>query len=160
MSFSRCATTALSYLSASWPPSDESMKYGAMSVAVAKVASAAPLSPPTCARMNSASAALNKLSSNAAKNWHQNKGANRRETISGARVGVLPQGSIGGAPVVRCHQRETQAKSKQQERVSRTALPIFQQKRRSSTIFPLALAPAADFFASTAASASKAVSRG
>src|SRR5271165_4476259 len=65
-----------------------------MSVAVAKVASAAPLSPPTCPRMNSASALLKKLSSKAAKNWHQNKGANRRETNRGACVEDLSQESI------------------------------------------------------------------
>jgi hypothetical protein len=75
----RRAIIALSYLSASCPPSPDRMKKGAMKTAPASVTSDSPCSPPIRNRMSRTSAFLRKLSLNAAKNCRQNRGAKRRE---------------------------------------------------------------------------------
>ena len=56
-----------------------------MKIALASVISAAASDCVTSApnRIRKTSAVLRKLSLNAAKNWHQNKGAKRLENISG-----------------------------------------------------------------------------
>ena len=43
-------------------------------------------------RTRKTSAVLRKLSLKAAKNWHQNSGANRRESSSGVPVASMPSG--------------------------------------------------------------------
>src|SRR5579863_3874744 len=78
----RCATKALSYRSASSPPSPDRKKNGAISVAPASVIKTAELAPETANKITKTSAVLRKLSPNAAKNWHQNKGAKRRVVSS------------------------------------------------------------------------------
>src|SRR5258708_31444632 len=75
------ATTALSKRSASWPPSPERMKNGAMKIASASGFSEAAPSPTIWKTMRNPSAFLRKLSLNAEKNWHQNSGAKRRDVM-------------------------------------------------------------------------------
>ena len=81
--FTPCAMRALSKRSASSPARPERKKNGAMKTALASVISAPLLSPATWNRMRKTSAVLRKLSLNAAKNWHQNRGAKRLDSMSG-----------------------------------------------------------------------------
>ena len=81
--FSRCATFALSKRSASWPPSPERKKNGAMKMAPASVISASASGPPILKRIRKTSAFFRKLSLNAEKNCVQKSGAKRREVIRG-----------------------------------------------------------------------------
>src|SRR5262249_38788731 len=81
--FNRGATFALSKRSASWPPSADRKKKGAMKAALASVISASESALSDWNRMTKTSAVLRKLSLNAAKNWHQNSGANRLDNSRG-----------------------------------------------------------------------------
>src|SRR5262249_51520849 len=73
-----------------------------MKVAAASVISSSAWAPPMVKRMRMTSAFLRKLSLNAEKNWHQNKGAKRREVIKCVamrqfrfmmKLQVLPRGA-------------------------------------------------------------------
>src|SRR5215471_19136161 len=57
------------------------MKNGAMKIASASVFSEAAPSPPIWKTMRNPNAFLRKLSLNAEKNWHQNRGAKRRDDM-------------------------------------------------------------------------------
>src|SRR5450830_1498916 len=81
--FSHCATRALSWRSASFPPSADRKKKGAIKIALANVISASTSAVPERNKMRKTSEVLRKLSLNAAKNWHQNSGAKRLESIRG-----------------------------------------------------------------------------
>jgi hypothetical protein len=59
-------------------------------VAPASVIKTAELAPDTSNKMTKTSAVLRKLSPNAAKNWHQNKGAKRRVVISDTDILLSP----------------------------------------------------------------------
>ncbi|MCY1242938.1 hypothetical protein D9M72_559360 [compost metagenome] len=79
--FSLSATTALSNLSAIWPPSAEKSRNGAMKTAPASVTSDPASFAATVARMRKTSVFLRKLSLNAERNCVQKSGANRREVM-------------------------------------------------------------------------------
>src|SRR6185312_3042089 len=96
--FSHCATRALSYRSASSPPSADKKKYGAMKIALASVISAS-ASARAPNRIKKTSVVLRKLSLNAAKNWHQNSGAKRLDSIRGGGITLVLQSSgVGVCP--------------------------------------------------------------
>ena len=80
-SFTQRATTALSKRSAICPPRPDRKKKGAMNTAAVSVMSAARFSTPGANRIRKTNAFFRKLSLNAEKNWHQNKGAKRRDII-------------------------------------------------------------------------------
>src|SRR5439155_8023975 len=61
-----------------------------MKVAAARVIKASEPDPPSLNRMRKTSAFLRKLSPNAEKNWHQNSGAKRRDSIRGVAIGSGP----------------------------------------------------------------------
>src|SRR3954454_22438782 len=79
--FTRLATIDLSKRSASCPPKPERKKKGPMKMAAVSVISASRLPTPGANRIRNTSAFFRKLSLNAEKNWHQNKGAKRRDVI-------------------------------------------------------------------------------
>src|SRR5690606_10561883 len=81
------ATFALSYLSASSPPRAERKKNGTTSTAPARVTRAAPEAAPILNRTRMTSAFLTKLSLSADRNWHQKRGANRRDVIRSLNMG-------------------------------------------------------------------------
>src|SRR5262249_42168335 len=91
--FSRRATNALSSRSAICPPRAERKKNGAMKMAPASVTSQ--FGPPSWNRIRKTSAVLRKLSLKAEKNWHQNRGAKRRDSIRDPMT--QPIGGIAGA---------------------------------------------------------------
>ena len=66
------------------------MKNGPMNTAPASVTSIGepPPSPPTLNRIRNTRAFLRKLSLKAEKNWHQNRGANRRVVIKVRNMGI------------------------------------------------------------------------
>src|SRR3954454_1488472 len=80
--FSRRATTDLTYLSASSPPSADSTKNGKMNTAPATVTSESPCPEATPYRIMMTSAFLSTLSFSAEQNCAQNSGAKRRDDIS------------------------------------------------------------------------------
>src|SRR5271156_4838744 len=89
--FSRRATTDLTYLSASSPPSAESTKNGKMNTAPATVTSEPPCPEVTPYRIMMTRAFLRTLSFRAEQNCAQNSGAKRRDNINSL---IIP-GSFG-----------------------------------------------------------------
>ncbi|CFX28826.1 protein of unknown function [Candidatus Filomicrobium marinum] len=90
------ATLALSYLSASSPPKAERKKNGTTSTAPANVTSEAPESAPILKSTRITSAFLMKLSFSADRNWHQNKGAKRREVMRSLNIFSVLSGNERG----------------------------------------------------------------
>src|SRR3954469_18381988 len=88
-SFTHFATDDLSKRSAICPPSPERKKNGPMNTAAVSVTSefAVLSSYPALNRIRKTSAFFRKLSLNAEKNWHQNKGAKRRDVIRLSDIG-------------------------------------------------------------------------
>src|SRR5215469_5273654 len=80
--FTRWATKDLSKRSANSPPRPDRKKNGAINVAPASWVNDAALAPFISNTMMNSKAVLRKLSPNAAKNWHQNSGAKRRDVIN------------------------------------------------------------------------------
>src|SRR5262245_30096844 len=93
-SLRRCATHALSNRSAISPPSADKKKYGAMKTAAATWVRASASGPATLNTSRNTSAFLRKLSLNAEKNWHQNKGAKRRVVKSDEAM-IFPRQGVG-----------------------------------------------------------------
>ncbi len=75
------ATIDLSKRSAICPPRPERKKNGPMNTAAVSVIRISRFSTPGANRMRNTSAFFRKLSLNAEKNWHQNNGAKRRDSI-------------------------------------------------------------------------------
>src|SRR3982751_4716497 len=96
--FTRLATIDLSKRSASCPPKPERKKKGPMKMAAVSVISAARLPTPGANKIRNTSAFFRKLSLNAEKNWHQNKGAKRRDVIRLSDIGDSPQRPDGIRP--------------------------------------------------------------
>src|SRR6185312_9454731 len=70
-----------------------------MNVAAASVMSVSAAPPPILNKIRKTRAFFRKLSLNAEKNWHQNSGAKRRDSISGFVSGV---GLAMGRPYASC----------------------------------------------------------
>src|SRR6266550_2768881 len=83
---------ALSKRSAICPPRPDRKKNGPMKTAAVRVISTARFSTPGANRIRNTSAFFKKLSLNAEKNWHQNKGAKRRDVIRWSDMVVIPLG--------------------------------------------------------------------
>ena len=60
-----------------------------MKIALASVIKASASAAPERNRIRNISAVLRKLSLNAAKNWHQNSGAKRLDSISGGGIAAI-----------------------------------------------------------------------
>src|SRR5215470_17578674 len=97
-SLRRRATIALSNRSASWPPSPERKKNGAMNTAAASAISSPEWPPPSRNRMRMTSAFLRKLSLKAEKNWHQNSGAKRRVVMRWVDMAQIRSGKGTSCP--------------------------------------------------------------
>src|SRR4029078_6781415 len=85
------------------PPSADRKKYGAMNTAAASVIRDSAASPPILNRIRKTRAFFRKLSLNAEKNWHQNRGANRRDHRRD--LDCTGDGSVMGAAYVRTQGR-------------------------------------------------------
>src|ERR1700691_2368659 len=88
--FTRRATNALSYLSASSPPRADRTKNGAIKITPARVARAPPPLPSMEKTMRMTSAFLAKLSLSAVKNCVQNNAAKRRDVMSSLTMVPIP----------------------------------------------------------------------
>src|SRR5882724_4811824 len=84
---------ALSKRSAICPPRPDRKKNGPMNTAAVSVISTARFSTPGANRIRNTSAFSRKLSLNAEKNWHQNKGAKRRDVIRWSDIGDSSRGA-------------------------------------------------------------------
>ncbi len=86
------AISALSYLSASWPASDENKKKGRIKTAPASAPIDGPFSSASRYTTSIASAFFRRLSLSAERNWHQNNAAKRRAVIRAVNMQapVLP----------------------------------------------------------------------
>src|SRR5665647_3818779 len=73
-----------------------------MKIALAKVINASASAAPERNKIRKTSAVLRKLSLNAAKNWHQNSGAKRLDSISG---GGMPQYCRVPPPIMDDHKK-------------------------------------------------------
>src|SRR5215831_7528506 len=89
-SFKRRATMALSNRSAISPPMPERKKNGNVSAAAASWIKAPDSASPSSNSSTKTSACLRKLSPNAEKAWHQNKGAKRRVVIKDVDMALPP----------------------------------------------------------------------
>jgi hypothetical protein len=85
-SFRMRATNALSKRSASSPPRTDSRKNGAIKTPPAAVTRASAAWPPILKRISKVRVFFRKLSLKAEKNWHQNKGAKRRDARSACGI--------------------------------------------------------------------------
>src|SRR6266436_992094 len=95
MTLSLLATTDLSKRSANSPPIADRTKNGKMRAAGASAIRASEYGPAHLNRSSKTSAVLRKLSLKALKNWHQNRGANRRVAN---RLGVIGGPSADSGP--------------------------------------------------------------
>src|SRR6516165_2526446 len=93
-SFSRRATMALSNRSATSPPRPERKKNGKVSAAAASWIRPPASASPSRYNSTKTSACLRKLSPNAEKAWHQNKGAKRRVDIKDVNMALPPFDSL------------------------------------------------------------------